>query len=104
MFKRLSVVVAPVVFFAAISLGLSLGLETVRPSNTLAQETKCACEKGCKCDHCMGKSEECPCAKKAQEQPAKCEKCGHERCPTNCNRCPDCVMEKMEERRKRSGY
>ncbi|MFQ5957129.1 MAG: hypothetical protein ACE5KK_05100 [Candidatus Brocadiales bacterium] len=82
MFKRLSVVVAPAVFFTAISLGLSLGLETTRPSNTFAEEAKCVCKRGCDCDHCRGKAEVC----------------------TNCNRCPDCLIERREEQRRRGGY
>lgn len=96
MFKRLSVVAVCAVFFIAVFLGAGQGLWTVKSGSTLAEEAKkCACKYGCACEHCRGKSLECPCGKEAK---AKCEKCGHERCPTNCERCPDCVIERQRER------
>jgi hypothetical protein len=29
----------------------------------VAYAEKCACKQGCKCDHCSGKSKDCPCPK-----------------------------------------
>ncbi len=99
MYKKVVVTVAFVVFFAAVPVGLYLGLETVRPGSTLAEEAKkCACKYGCSCEHCRGKLLECPCGK---ETKSKCKKCGHVKCPDNCNRCPDCVIERSKEK---SGY
>lgn len=94
-FLIISIIVTAVSFICG-----SIDLFLPAQGQAAAQESKCACKRGCDCDHCRGKSSVCDCAKKT----TKCEKCGHERCPNNCNRCPDCVMEKMEERRKRSGY
>lgn len=102
MFKKLLAIFTLVVVVGFVSTSFDLFM----PGRGLvtAQEGKCACKRGCDCDHCMGKSSTCPCGTKTKEQPAKCEKCGHEKCPTDCNRCPDCLIKKQEEQRKKSGY
>lgn len=105
MFKRLSSIMVRVVLFAALSLGIGQGAWTLNSSSALAEETKkeCVCKEGCDCDHCSGKVETCPCGQKTQEQPAaKCAKCGHKKCPSNCDRCPDCMLERQSK--KPQGY
>lgn len=99
--KRLSFTVACAALFVVVSLGIGQDVWMSKSSSTFAEEVakKCACKYGCSCEHCRGKSLECPCGK---EKKASCEKCRHEKCPTDCNKCPDCALEKHKKRP--SGY
>lgn len=101
MFRKLSFAAVCTVLFAVVSLGVGQGTWVLKGSSTFAEEVakKCACKYGCSCEHCRGQSLECPCEK---EKKAKCEKCRHEKCPTDCSKCPDCAIERQKD--KPSGY
>lgn len=50
-----------VVFILAILAGTA-PISLISPSAGIAYALeKCTCSKNCKCDHCTGKSKDCPC-------------------------------------------
>lgn len=72
-----------------LSLGVvGLGVYPFESVGLLAQEAK-KCEK-CGHERCPGDCSKCPDCRATQ----KCAKCGHIGCPGDCNKCKQCQREK----------
>ncbi len=52
--------------FGTLVLVLTVGVgpsSLVFQNDGIAYAERCTCKPGCKCDHCTGKSKDCPCPK-----------------------------------------